>query len=230
MTALIIIGAIILVLVAIAFVQATVYVSYRDEVVLFLRIAGIKIGILPKKEKKIKTKKLSAKKYRKLLQKQRAKKERELRKKRTKRQKKQEQKLADKKKDKKPTEGHKKNTRSFTDNVYLVREIISVFFSRFGKHFRIKLARLNLTVASDDAAKTALMCGICAQSVAYILEFLDNKTNLDYNKNTEINVNVDYLSEKPSADIDISFSLRVWHLFDILIRVAAAAIKKYFNK
>ena len=57
MTALIIIGAIILVLVAIAFVQATVYVSYRDEVVLFLRIAGIKIGILPKKEKKIKTKK-----------------------------------------------------------------------------------------------------------------------------------------------------------------------------
>ena len=36
MTALIIIGAIILALVAIAFVRATVYVSYRDEVKLFL--------------------------------------------------------------------------------------------------------------------------------------------------------------------------------------------------
>ena len=234
MPALIIIGAIILALVGIGFIRATVYISYRDEVKLFLRIAGIKIGVLPKEEKKIKYKKLSAGKFRKLLRKRQAEKDKKQGQKWARRKKKQEKKLARKDKKKKFAEDAS-NThaivgkRSFTENVSLVRELLSVFFSRFGKHFRVKVARLNLTVASDDAAKTAIMYGVCAQSVAYILEILDNKTNIDYNKNAEVNVAVDYLAEKPSADIDIAFSLRVWHLLDILFRVAVAAVKKHLN-
>ena len=235
MPALIIIGAIKLALVGIGFIRATVYISYRDEVKLFLRVAGIKIGILPKKEKKIKYKKLSAKKFRKLMKKKKAAEEKKQGRKWARRKKKQEKKLARKDKKKKFAEDASSThaivgNRSFVENVSLVRELLSVFFSRFGKHFRIKVAKLDLTVASDDAAKTAVMYGVCAQSVAYILEILDNGTNIDYNKNTEVNVRVDYLAEKPSADIDVSFSLRVWHLLDILFRVAFAAIKKNFNK
>ena len=125
--------------------------------------------------------------------------------------------------------GHKQEKRSLSENLTLVRDIVSIFFSRFGKHFRIKVARINLTVATEDAASTAILYGVAVQSVEYILALLDRVTNIDYKENAEVNVNVDYLSETPSADIAISFSLRVWHLFDILFKVAFGAVKNLFG-
>ena len=53
MTALTVIGIIALVIFAIASIRATVYIEYRDDVKLALCVAGIRIGILPKKEKKV---------------------------------------------------------------------------------------------------------------------------------------------------------------------------------
>ncbi len=82
------------------------------------------------------------------------------------------------------------------------------------------MVRLNLTVASEDAATTAIMYGAALMGVQGILEILDRVTNVDYKKNAEVNVFVDYLSEKPKVDISLSFGLRVWHLFDILFAVA----------
>ena len=235
MVALIVIGIILLVIVAIGLIRATVYLSYRDEVRLSVSVAGIRFGILPKKEKKVNYKKFTPRYFRKKLKK----KQKEEEKRRLKKQQRYEKKQAKKKaraeeKKKRLKElsrgGHPEEKATFIEKISLVRELLSIFFSRFGKHFRIKVARINITVASDDAAKTAIMYGVCAQSVAYILEILDNATNLDYNKNAEVNLEVDYLAEKPSADIDLAFSLRVWHLFDILVRVALGAAKSYVNK
>ena len=225
MTALIVIGIIALLIAGIMLIRATVYIEYRDEVKLTVAVAGIKIKILPKKEPKpIDPNNYSPKKFKKMLKK----KEKQERKKLLKQQKKDEKKKAKKlakqqEKEQKKNglqDAHKKPKASLLENIALIKDIVAVFFSRFGKRFRIKVVRLNLTVASEDAATTAIMYGAATMGVRAILEILERVTNVDYKRNAEVNVYIDYLSEKPSADVSLSFGLRVWHLFDILFAVA----------
>ena len=226
MIALIIIGAILLLIFGICAIRATVTLEYRDELTLAVSVLGIKIGILPKKEKKVDVKKYSAKRFRKLLEKRERDEEKKRRKKLLKKEKKKsktQKKLQKAEKDA-PAEP-KQKSRSVGEIFTLVSDVLSVFFSRFAKHFRVKLARLNVTVASEDAAKTAILYGVAAQGVAYILEILDRTTNLEYKKDSEVNVFVDYLGDTPSFDISIAFSMRVWHLLDILFRSALAALR-----
>ena len=64
MPALIIVGCVILLFVLLFTVRASVTMEYRDEFSLWVRVFGIKIGILPKKEKKYKTSKYTLKKIR----------------------------------------------------------------------------------------------------------------------------------------------------------------------
>ena len=116
------------------------------------------------------------------------------------------------------------------ENIILIKDLVAIFFSRFGKHFRIKLVRLNLTVAADDAATAAIMYGAALMGVQGILEILDRVTNLEYKKDSEVNVYIDYLSDTPTADISLSFGLRVWHLFDILLAVARRFISHLIKK
>ena len=236
MTAIIVIGCILLLLFGICAIRATVFIDYKDEFSLAVSLLGIKIGILPKKEKKVNIKKYSAKHYRKLQRKRELDEEKKRQKKLIKAEKSKEKKLkkqqeAEKKKAKKKKSANgdeterKKKMLPLGDILTLVSDTLSILFARFCRHFRIKVARLNITVASEDAAKTAILYGVASQGVAYILEILDRTTNLDYQKDAEVNVLVDYLAEAPTVDISISFSLRVWHLFDMLLRAAFSAIK-----
>lgn len=232
MTALIVIGIILLVFIGIGAIRATVYIEYRDDVVLSVSVLGIKIGILPKKEKTVNINKYSAKKFRKMLKKKQIAEEKKLAKKKKKDEQKAAKKLAKKqaKEEKKKREKefppeHPKKKRSLGENLSLVGDVVRIFFTRFGKHFRIKVARLNITVATGDAATTAILYGIAVQGVQYILALLYKLANVKYRKDAEVNVNVDYLAESTSVDVALAFSLRVWHLFDILFRVAFGAIK-----
>ena len=58
----------------------------------------------------------------------------------------------------------------------------------------------------------------------HILELLDRVTNLDYEKEADVAVLVDFNAVKPSADIEISFAISVWQLLDILLRTGGRFI------
>ncbi len=238
MPALIIIGCIILLFIGIGAIRATVHIDYKDDFALAVSVLGIKFKILPKKEKKVNIKKYSAKRFRKMLEKDERNKRKKLEKK-LKKSKEKEDKRAKKKLEKAEKKKYerehpeevreKKEKRPLGEIISLVREALSTLLARFGRHFRIKVARLNITVATGDAATTAMLYGVAAQGVSYILEALDRMTNVDYTKNSEVNVNVDYLSESTTVDISLAFSLRVWHIFDMLLRVLFSAIKNLFK-
>ena len=227
----------------IGMIAARIHIVYDGAFRLYITLLGfIKIRIVPSDKDLLNDPDISPEKKEKIREKLARAKIKSKEKARKKKQKKKEKeallrkkKLAqdDAPRKKKPEEkpaGKKK--LGFSDIMYIVKlvlRVLKIFFKRFNRYLYIKAVKIKIKVASDDAAKTAIMYGVCAQSVAYILEILDNKTNIDYNKNAEVNVAVDYLAEKPSADIDIAFSLRVWHLLDILFRVAVAAVKKHLN-
>ncbi len=112
----------------------------------------------------------------------------------------------------------------FLDTLKLVADILGAVKKRFFKHLRIKVAKLKLIVATDDAAKTALEYGLAVQGVQYIVSLLESTTNFTVEKNGSIYVDCDYCSEKTSLDLDITFSLRAWQIAAILIRAGTAFI------
>lgn len=211
--------------------KANVRLEFRDEIILWISVLGIKIKILPGKEPKpINHKDYTYEKHQKRLEQKRLAEQKKAEKKKSKaaaKKKKKEERKAETKEQKRARKNHPK--RSISDWINIGVGVLAVFFEKFTRHFHIKVARLKVNVATGDAASTAIMYGVVVQSVAYVIELLQRITNVDGLEKADISVNADYLSEKTSLDLCFVFSLRVWHLFDILFGIIGRAIKRFIS-
>ena len=210
--------------------KANVRLEFKDELILSISVLGIKIKILPGKEKPIDYKEYTYEKHQKRLRKKYEaylkKQEKKAQKAEAKKKKKDERK-AETPEQKKARKAQPK--RSIGDWINIAVGVLAVFFEKFSRHLHIKIARLKVNVATGDAASTAIMYGAVIQSVAYVIELLGRITNVDRLEKAEIEVNPDYLSEKTTLDLCFVFSLRVWHLFDILFGIIGRAIKRFIS-
>ncbi len=223
MIALYIIGGILLFFVFILSLKATVTVAYRDEVALSVRVLFLKIRILPKKEKKKGPHSMSAKKARKIKEKLRQKQQ----KKAEAKQKKQEKKAAKKEA---PKEKPKKSLSDILDMVTLVRTLLVKVIKTFFGHLRIDIARLKIRVATGDAATTAIAYGVITQAVNLLFPVLEQVKNFSTPKMRDIDIVADFAAEGMEADVEFSFSLRVWHLFHVAFGALFSAIKHFVKK
>jgi len=183
--------------------------------VLFLRFQ-----LYPAKKKKIKLSDYSLKKLRSREQKQK-KSEKASRK----------GKKSDKKaqKSKKSTEKTKDEKLSFGDTISLTRMIISVIrvaAKRFIQYLRVRIDALRIQVSADDAAETALLYGAAAQSVSYLFTFLNECLSVRCKKPDSVGVWANFTCEGFAADIDITFSIRVWQIAAIMLSQIVRLIKK----
>ncbi len=222
-----ILGGLTLLIAGIASLQATITLEYKEEVTVWLKVLFIKLKLVPGKKKKVDPKDYTPKKFRRLLKRKRKKELKKWQKAQLKKQKKAEKKAKKKAEREAVKNGlsEPKKKRGLLDNLGLVKAILDDIPPRFLRHLKIKLSRIVVTVASDDAAKTAIMYGAAAQTVAYIVAFLDQMTRLSYAPESEIDVTADFLAEKPTADVKISVAVRVWHIIDVLF----AALKVYIK-
>ena len=213
-------------------IKARVKLEFSDELRLSVSFLCFNIPIAPPKPKKpVKISDYSFKKHQKrlrsnyesYLKKQDKKAEKKAKKEQAKAQKAEKKKLDKKNKVKKPPQ------RSVLDWVNIAGAVLGALFSKFAKRLHIKVARLKIKVATGDAASTAILYGAVCQSVAYIIEILQNVTNVDGLKSAEISVEPDYLSEETSLDLCFIFSLRIRHVFGILFGTVGRAIKKFFE-
>lgn len=204
MTALIIIFFILLLIALILLIRIKVVIDYKGEDIrLKLHILGIPIRLLPRKQKKKKIK-LSDYSYRnrqKALQKK-------------------------PKKEKKKKESIKiKEKPPISEAIPTIAEIVKYLLKKFFGHLRIDVTEIKITVGTDDAAKTAIMFGIVNQAAAALFDLLSTITNVKKNRKNEIAVYADFTSEKTNININLGFSLRIWHLFSI----AFGALFKYLK-
>ena len=209
-------------------IKANIKLEYSDAVVMYISVLGIKIKLLPGQKKPINYKDYTYEKHQARLQKKREaqiEKQKKKAKKKAAKQKKKAERKAETPEQKKARKAQPK--RSISDWVNIGVGVLAIFFEKFTRHFRIKVARLKVNVATGDAASTAIMYGVVVQSVAYVIELLQRITNVDGLEKADISVNADYLSEKTSLDLCFVFSMRVWHLFDILFGIIGRAIKRY---
>lgn len=213
-------AAIILLILIILTLKLSVRVKLRDDVSLILGIGIFKKKLLPSKEKEVRLSDYKIDKFRKNKDKQSEK----------------SKKKPKKKSDKKAAmnsdgaSAKEKPERDIMGLISKLLEVVKVFFKRFGHHLRINVKRVHIIVASEDAATTAVLYGAVCGAVQCLFEFLYNCMHLTLPKSEEMQVVPDFTSEKIKAEIDITFSFRLWQIFDILLRSAWTYIKQSMNK
>lgn len=220
MTALIVIGCILLFFVFIASLKAKITVIYDGEVALYVRVLFIKIKILPSNKKKKGPHSMSEKKAKKIKARLEAKAEKKRLKKKSKQAEKQAKKDAS---NQQPKE--KKSLSDILDIIGTVKDIVSVVVKRFFGHLRVDVAKLKINVATGDAATTALAYGAISQAAMYLFNILAPVKGFSFPKNKDTEINCDYLSDTTTVDIKISFSIRVWHVFHIAFGALGEFIK-----
>lgn len=203
---LIIIGAILLLIALLLLLRVRICIVLKDDIGVTLHILCFKKRLFPRRKapkRKYLSKKRAAKNARKAAKKAAREKAK-----------------AAKKKHLFPS----KKKRTLAEKIVLVRAISAVLVRKTRKHLRLHAARLHIRVATGDAAQTAVLYGVVCQSLSYLLALFDRVTKLKA-VTPDVSVTADYLAEKPSADVKLVFSLRVWGAIAILFGAAFAYIR-----
>ena len=226
MPALIIVGCLILLFVLLFTVRASVTIEYRDELSLWVRVFGIKIGILPKKEKKYRHRRYTLKKIRrrderaakKKAKADAARREREAEKAARKEREKKRRASMTKAQLKAEKKRKKAERPKLGDVVSLSLGVAKLFFSRFFGKLHIKIARLYVNVATGDAASTAILYGALYPSAHLFLAGLEKISNVDGLKRADMKITPDYLSEQTTIDLKLSFSVSLGALLGAALK------------
>ena len=223
MTALIIIGCILLFLAFILSLRATLIIAYNGEVSLAVKVLFVKITLFPKKDKKRCPHSMSAKKAERIKKKLKAKADKKKAKKREKAEEKQRSKEIAK-------EQGKKSLSEILEVVDLVKKLLAKVLKKFFKHLRIDLLRIKMKIALEDAASTAIAYGTVTQAINVIFPMLENIKNFKSPRASDINVWADFTSNTSDIDICIRFKLRVWHVLDVALGALFTYIKHKLKK
>lgn len=126
--------------------------------------------------------------------------------------------LADKEKD------------ELSSKILTVAETVKAFFTVFSGHLRVKLAKIHITVATSDAAKTAILYGVVSGAAACLVDLLDEITNLSRIKKSSIIIEPDFVSEKSNISINITLSISVFGALRTLVKTLFRYIRLKYIK
>ncbi len=102
---------------------------------------------------------------------------------------------------------------SLSDKITFVSDFVSYILAHSLNHARLKVTRLAITVATPDAAQTAMLYGALSPAFALLLEVLDHFTHLNIPANARVGLAVDFCAEHTKVDIHLRFR---WHLLHVL--------------
>ena len=91
------------------------------------------------------------------------------------------------------------------------------------------LDRLNMRNEESERERIVVgmaTCGIAAGARPVMNTFVEEINTRNLN---DVSVIPNWVGEQTEIDLKISFSMRIWHLFDIVFRVLARAIKHFFK-
>ena len=226
MTAWIIVGCVILFFVLLFTIPAYVTILFREELALTIRVFGMPLRILPKKQKSYNLKKYTLKKIRKREQKEekkRLKKEASTAEKAKKKTAKKQQTAQDKANMTKEEKAAKKASRpKITELIPLVGRVAKLFFSRFFGKLHIRVMTLHIRVAADNAAATAIQYGIVHQSVALLMTGLKKICPIHDLSKADIAIIPDYTATVPSANIHMEFRMSLGNILGAVFKAAFA--------
>lgn len=221
MTALIIIGSILLFFALIIFVPLTATLVYDGEFKAFARVLFVRIKLFPRKKKKKRgPHSMSRRKAAKILTSIEKKKQKKKAKKLKKQAKKEE------KKAKEETKG-KKSISEILDTVSSITSLSTDILRRFGKRFHVRIAVMRIIVATPDAAQTAIAYGAIQAALSQLYATLGQMKHFKLPKDSKFRLDADFSTTEPSAEIKIHFSFSI---FAVLAAAVGAIVKKLIRR
>lgn len=210
-------------------VRIFVNLELDDELKLNIWAFGFRIKILPKKEKKYKLSDYTPKKIAKREAKRKKLEEKKAAKKAAKNAKRRElSKLT--KAERKALKKKKRESRpAVTDMITSATGILGLFFSTFFSHLHVKTSRIKIKVGGPDAAQVALRWYAIYAACDSLIAILDRSSHIHGKKNAEVSIEPDYLSEKIDMDIKVSFSMNLFGILCVLIKVIVKAINEWLS-
>ena len=213
-----ILGSILLIIALILSLRIKIIIAFKDSLSVYLGILFFRIRLFPIKFKKRKKKgpfRMSAKQAAKIRERVRQREEQKRLRRIQKAKEKEEKKkkaLEDKEKQQEKPKGEGKIDLSVVlDILGAVRSLVTDLISVSLSHFRLDLARLHITVATEDAATTAIAYGSVCAALDSLLRALEPLKGFNAPKAKDISVDYDFLSEETKLDIKVVMSMRVWH-------------------
>ncbi len=93
-----------------------------------------------------------------------------------------------------------------------LKDLIGIALKMFGKALktiRIDLLKAEVTIASDDAFKTAMLYGTAAAGCGILIPPIENNFNI---RKKEITVNADFDAKEMLARFDARVSIAIWQI------------------
>lgn len=190
-------GILLFLILLICFGAVGARVTYEGELTVRLSILGFSKTIYPRKNAEVRLRDVANSNPEKLLKaekKRRKRAEKEAERKR-KQQAKKEQAQA-----KKTNAEPKPNLK---ENLDMIFAILRRAYALTKGKVRVEFRKMHLRVATGDAASTAVLYGTILQTVAYLLQWTQDHFNEIRRREGDMTVEPDYLSERPSFELDL---------------------------
>ena len=98
--------------------------------------------------------------------------------------------------------------------IEIIKQISEILVKNFKKYLKLKIKKFVITIATDDAQKTALTYGTVTQAAYYLYEFLNCHFKVSL---SDIKIYSDFGKTKSSFDINMKFSIRVWNALKTML-------------
>ncbi|MBR2354752.1 MAG: DUF2953 domain-containing protein, partial [Clostridia bacterium] len=134
-----------------------------------------------------------------------------------------------KEKEEKKATKKKKSVSEILSLLRLITSLLKIVLGKFFKHIRIDLKRLNIKIATSDAASTAIAYGAITGALSTLLPLIQSAKQFSLPREEDLSVETDFLSDTPSLDLHLSVSLRVWHVLDIALSALWRFVKHKIN-
>lgn len=191
MTVLAILVVIALLIFLLLMTNLKIRVASDGDITLKAGAGPVMLKLLPKRQKKVKLRRFTHKKYLALVEAEK-------------------KALQDKNTEQEAEKSEKKEKdkkESIVNTVSLITQILERLGVYAGR-LRTNIKSLDITVGGDDAASAAVTYGVISQSVTYLLELLDCKTKLKIPDPDRLSIKCDYTAKEISINVDISVKLR----------------------
>ena len=109
--------------------------------------------------------------------------------------------------------------------IRLLFKIVTAVLKKMPRSVRIRLETFEITVATGDAAKTAVLYGAVSGLAWNLFDLLRNHIDFKVRKNASVGVEADFLGEKSKANIKIDFSTNLGKVLVLLLTAGIAFVK-----
>ncbi|MBQ2733498.1 MAG: DUF2953 domain-containing protein [Clostridia bacterium] len=203
------------------FIRVRFRIKAESDVKLILELPFFRMQLFPEKEKRPNPRSFTREGLKKQILKERKKADRQNKKKAAKAAKKQARKEA-------AQTAAPKKKMPLTEIIELVTLLVNKLLSNLSRRLRIDVRRLHVTVATGDAATTAIAYGAVSAAMAGLTEVLYLNTRTKLPKPENGGVYADFVGDTSRADIEIVLSIRVIGVLATLFSLAYNYLKKQF--